>query len=93
MRISKLIWREEVIDKVRSKHNVSPEEVKEICSGRKWVLRGREETYYVLGQTEAGRYLLIALSQKNLGQYKVVTAREMDKSEKRRFKERKKRGL
>jgi uncharacterized DUF497 family protein len=61
MRIRRLIWNAERIDHIAN-HGVTPDEVEKVCFGRSLVRRtksrGSNPVYYVLGQTEAGRYLL-----------------------------------
>jgi hypothetical protein len=60
MRIHQLIWPQDRIAHI-GRHGVTPEEVEEVCFGKSLVLRAKAEgenpVYYVLGQTEAGRYL------------------------------------
>jgi len=50
-----------------SKHQVTPEEVEEVCFGAPLVLRGRDRRYAVYGRTEAGRYLAVFLYPKGQG--------------------------
>jgi hypothetical protein len=50
------------------------------------VLRGREETEYVFGTTEAGRYLLVVLAEAIDGRDYVLTAREMSDGERQTFR-------
>jgi uncharacterized DUF497 family protein len=60
MRINSFIWPEERTEHI-ARHGVTPQEVEEACFGQALVQRGKSEgenpVYYVLGQTEAGRYL------------------------------------
>ena len=89
MRIDAFIWPEERIEHI-ARHAVTPEEVEEACFGRSWVRRGKSEgenpVYYVLGQSEAGRYLfcVVILFPDGIGY--PVTAREMTAKEKRRYR-------
>ena len=70
-------------------HGVQPHEVEHVCFGSPLVLRGKTEganpIYYVLGQTEAGRYLFCVVIQFPDGKGYPVTARPMTESEKRRY--------
>jgi uncharacterized protein len=88
MKIRELIWPEERIEHI-ARHDITPEEVDECCFGRPWVLRGRSEgenpVYYVLGQTDAGRYLFCVVIQFPDGKGYPVTARPMTDREKRRY--------
>ena len=90
MKIHELIWPEERIDHIAG-HNVTPEEVAEVCFSSPLVLRaksgGENPVYYVLGQTAAGRYLFCVVIQFPDGKGYPVTARSMTSKEKRRFKQ------
>ena len=70
-----------------------PREVEEVCFGRSLVLRSKSEglnpVYYVLGQTDTGRYLFCVIIQLPDGKGYPVTARPMTGNEKRRFNQRK----
>jgi len=63
--------------------------MEEVCFGDPLVLRGRTEganpVYYVLGQTDAGRYLFCVVIQFPDGKGYPVTARAMTDRERRRF--------
>lgn len=78
-------WDEESVEHI-AKHDVEPEEVEMVLRGRHLRERGRGERYYALGRTEAGRYLFIVLAGKRSGHYRVITARAMTASERRRFR-------
>lgn len=60
MPISELLWPDDRVEHI-AQHGVRPEEFEEVCFGRSLVLRakatGANPAYYVLGQTDAGRYL------------------------------------
>ena len=94
MKIKKLLWDEENRAHI-ARHEVSPEEVEEICScedprpriekGKKSKNRLALNLYYVLGKTAAGRFLFIVLRPNRKGEARVITAREMDSKERRRY--------
>ncbi|HRQ41193.1 MAG TPA: hypothetical protein PLD25_25020 [Chloroflexota bacterium] len=88
MRIRQIIWPEDRIEHI-ARHHITPEEVEAVCFGRALVQRAKSEGenpfYYVLGQTEAGRYLFCVIIQFSDGNGYPVTARPMTDSEKRRF--------
>ncbi len=94
MRIDALVWPEERIEHI-ARHGVTPEEVEEVCFGKPWVRRAKSEgenpVYYVLGQTEAGRYLFCVVIRFPDGNGYPVTAREMTAEEKRRYRKWKRR--
>jgi hypothetical protein len=68
MYIIDVIWLPYIIDKLAWKHHVTPEEVEEVLFDNplyRKVQQGHilgEDLYAALGQTEAGRYLIIFLS-------------------------------
>lgn len=88
MRIRAFLWPEDRVDHI-AEHGVTPEEVEEACFGRALVLRaksrGENPAYYVLGQTDAGRYLFSVVIRFPGGVAYPVTARPMTAKEKRRY--------
>ena len=84
-RIEGFIWLEWVIEKIGSKHGVSPEEVEQVFFNVPYkVLRGEEGKYKWLGRSDSGRYLLVVLVREgNL--IKVITARDMTDVERRLY--------
>jgi uncharacterized DUF497 family protein len=83
-------WPDERIEHI-ARHAVTPEEVEEVCFGHSLVLRTKSEgpnpVYYVLGQTDAGRYLFCVVIAFPDGNGYPITARSMTDKEKRRFRE------
>lgn len=90
MRIYEFIWNQDRIDHI-ARHGITPEEVEEACFGSGLVQRTRSEgdnpVYYVLGQTDAGRYLFCVVIQFPDGKGYPVTARPMTDNEKRRYRQ------
>ena len=88
MEIYELIWSEDRIDHI-ARHGVAPDEVDEVCFGKAFVQRaqsqGENPVYYILGQTEAGRYLFCVVIHFPDGRGYPVTARLMTARERRRF--------
>ena len=68
-----------------ARHGVTPEEVRKACESRPLVRRGRYGRLAAYGRTAAGRFLLIILSPRAGGAYYVVTARDMNRAERRRY--------
>jgi uncharacterized DUF497 family protein len=85
IRITELTWDERTIGHI-ARHNVTVREVEEVCFGSKSFVFRRGDRYIVLGQTNAGRYLFIVIVRTQTGRGHVLTAREMDDSEKRRYR-------
>jgi uncharacterized DUF497 family protein len=90
MKIGEFVWPKDRVDHIAG-HGVTPEEVEEICFGKAYVRRARSEgqnpVYYVLGQTMEGRYLFCVVIQFPDGKGYPITARPMNETEKRRYKQ------
>ncbi len=91
MRIIGLIWLENVVEKLAVKHAVLPEEVEEVFERKpkikkmqKGHFRG-EDVYRALGQTEAGRYLVVFFIHKLTDEALILSARNMDDKERRSY--------
>ncbi len=88
MVISELVWSDDRVAHI-ARHRVQPQEVEEVCFGPSLVLRaktaGLNPVYQVLGQTDAGRYLLCVIISFPDGRGYPVTTREMTASEKQRY--------
>ena len=91
MKITGVIWLRSVIDKLAWKHNVTTDEVEEVFNDspryrfiEKGDLNG-EDLYTALGQTEAGRYLIVHFVHKSSGEALVISARDMTKNERKRY--------
>ena len=93
MDIDKLLWLEEVVEKLAVKHNVEDWEVEELFRNSPRIRfrakgdRHGEDVYTALGQTDAGRYLFAVFIYKPRNQSRrlnlalVTSARDMDKKE------------
>jgi uncharacterized DUF497 family protein len=91
VRIATLTWDDWNEDHV-SGHGVSPQEVEEVCStARKILRRGRAGTYVVFGRTVEGRELIVFLAARSprAGTFYPITARPMNLRERRYFRARK----
>ena len=88
--IRELLWPDDRIEHI-ARHGVSPEEVEQVCFGNALVQRGKAEgenpVFYILGQTDAGRYLFCVIIQFPDGRGYPVTARLMSDRERRRYRE------
>lgn len=91
MRIREIIITPYVIDKLIWKHHVSEAEVRQVLRNRPKIRfweKGRlegENLYLALGQTDAGRYLAVYFIYKRNQNALIVTARNMDAKERRRY--------
>jgi uncharacterized DUF497 family protein len=84
MRKIEIEWDEESIEHIGA-HDVEPEEVEEVVQGRYFFQKGARGTHYAYGQSDSGRYLFVVLRKKPLGRFRVVTARDMNGAERKRF--------
>ena len=91
MRISGIIWLEDVVEKLEQKHSVKQEEVKQIFANSpyfRFVEKGHrrgENVYSAMGQTEAGRYLIVFFVLKKDNRALILSARGMTDAERRRY--------
>ena len=91
MRIIDIIWLPQIVDKLFSKHQVRPEEVIEVLFSSPFyrkVQRGHipgEDVYMAMGRTDAGRYLVIFFIYKLTQEALILSARDMDRKERRQY--------
>jgi uncharacterized DUF497 family protein len=91
MKIVGLIWLEEIVEKLEVKHRVISEEVEQVFVDRPKIRRmnkGRyrgEDVYRALGQTAAGRYLVVFFIHKMTNEALVLSARDMDDKERKSY--------
>ncbi|HAG09606.1 MAG TPA: hypothetical protein DCK87_08625 [Desulfotomaculum sp.] len=86
MQISQLVWNEDIIEHI-TRHNVTPEEVEEVCFGNPLILKSKQSTkglntlYYAMGRTDSGRHLFNVFTYFQRGRAMLITARDMDDME------------
>jgi len=91
MIIQRVIWLEEIEEKIIRKHGVRPNEVEQALMNRphvRFMERGHrpgEDLYAAFGQTDAGRYLTVYFVLKSHNAVLIVTAREMTAKEIRTY--------
>jgi uncharacterized DUF497 family protein len=86
MLITDLIWDERNVEHI-ARHQVEPHEVEQVIWDDPHARRGPGKSRYRLyGQTDAGRYLFIVLDREYDDVFYVVTARDMDKREKKQYR-------
>jgi uncharacterized DUF497 family protein len=94
MRIVDIVWLPWVIDKLDWKHGVLPDEVDELLFSAPYfrkVQRGHspgENVYAALGQTGAGRYLIVFFVYKKTREAVVISGRDMTERERRLYERR-----
>lgn len=89
MRINDFIWLPDVLDKIEAKHHVLQGEVEEVFFNKprfRFVESGYrfgDDIYAALGQTDAGRYLIVFFIHKAGHVALIISARDMDRKERR----------
>ena len=90
MNITGIIWLRDVVYKLWWKHDITTDEVEEVFANKplykfqeKGNIRG-EDLYTAYGRTDAGRYLTVFFIYKLNREALIVTARDMDRKERRR---------
>ena len=91
MHIDDFVWLPDIVDKLASKHSISIQEVEQVLANLPRIRqqeaghRPGEDVYAADGRTNEGRYLVVffILKVKNLAL--VISGRDMDESERRRY--------
>jgi len=68
------------------RHEFTPDEVEEVFAGIHKVRRSRQKRYVALGETLDGRLAFVVFRRVPGGLIRVITARDMDSSERRLFR-------
>ncbi|MGZ8843894.1 MAG: BrnT family toxin [Pyrinomonadaceae bacterium] len=84
----KFEWDDDNIDHV-ALHHVETDEAEAVFDNKPLILRTQGDKYLAIGQTNEGRYLAIVFVRKP-GRTRVITARDLNDREKKRFKLRRK---
>ncbi len=91
MRITDVIWKEPVVEKLAGKHGVSIAEAEEVLLSRPVVrrmLKGRvrgEDIYSAMAQIADGRYLIVFFIDKTRGLVLPISTRNMSPSERQYY--------
>lgn len=84
MKINDFIWDDGNIDHI-ARHGVTPDEAEEVFVNRPKFFKSRQERYAALGKSSQGRYLFVVFLYQGKGCARVVTARNMTKTERRLY--------
>ena len=91
MYIDDFIWLPDIVEKIAAKHGLTQDEAEEVFFNRphfRFVesgFRSGEDVYAALGQTDAGRYVIVFFILKPGHLALIVSARDMDSKERRRY--------
>ena len=94
MHIDDFIWLPDIVEKLAVKHHVTEDEVEEVFFSRplfRFVEYGHweeEDVYSAQGRTDTGRYLIVFFIYKPDHLALIVSARDMDAKERRRYERR-----
>ena len=91
MRIREIVWLPKIIEKLEQKHQVSPYEVRKALNNNSRIFFREtgyvegEHLYEALSRTDAGRYLAIFFIRKPRDKALIISARNMDRAERKRY--------
>lgn len=92
MKITRIIWLHDYVSKIEAKHSVYRDEIRQVLLSNprirrigKGKRRAGEHLYAAYGQTEAGRYLVVFFIYKARAEALIISARDMDNKERRRY--------
>jgi uncharacterized DUF497 family protein len=94
MQIKDIIFLPAFVDKLDWKHQVQPHEVAEVLFRQPFyrkVQNGQvpgEDVFAAMGKTESGRYLIVFLIYKLSREALIISARDMDRKERRQYEKR-----
>jgi len=94
MYIDGLIWLPDILEKLAVKHYVTQDQAEEVFFNNPWYRfvesghRPGEDVYSASGQTDAGRYLIVFFIHKPGNTALILSARDMDKKERRHYEQR-----
>jgi len=87
IKIFKIIWLEDIIEKICIKHTVMVSEVEEVFRNKPKFRRGpkgnyiKENLYYAFGRTDKNRLLFVVFIFKTNNEALILSARDMDNKE------------
>jgi uncharacterized DUF497 family protein len=85
LKLAGIIWLEEIVEKIDRKHRVTQDDVRDVLrssSHFRFVEKGHrrgENVYSAMGQTSAGRYLIVFFVRKKTRQALPVSPRREEK--------------
>ncbi|TET42158.1 MAG: hypothetical protein E3J66_04085 [Dehalococcoidia bacterium] len=87
MKIEELEWDDQNIEHI-AKHEVTPQEVEDVCFGLHISQRVGERRHVLSGQSSAGKYLNVVVERLGGQRFRPITAFEMSDNYKRTYKKR-----
>ena len=69
-----------------ARHHFTPDEIEEVFENPHRIRRGRQNRYLALGETLDGRLSFVVFRKRPGGTIRVITARDMNSSERRLYR-------
>ena len=91
MQIRKIIWLDHIVEKIETRHRLSQDEIEEVFANYPRYRKAEngdfdgEDLYYAYGRTESGRYVFIVFIYKLTHDALIVSARDMEQNERKRY--------
>lgn len=91
MKINGITWLERIVEKLLIKHHITPDEVEQVFANNPQYRRlekGKvegEHVYSAYGRTDTGRYVTVIFILKIKKNALVISARDMDKKERKEY--------
>ena len=89
MRRARFEWNEQNLEHI-ARHGVDRDEAEAVLDNQPLILRTADNKYLAYGQTDEGRYLLVVFIRKPGPLIRVISARDLTDTEKRRYRRRRK---
>ena len=86
MKINGLQWDDARLEKIITKHGLSPTEVEDVCFGPHYACSAKYKRKAVYGRTESGKYVMVILEQLYDSVFRLITARGMTRGEQRKYR-------
>jgi len=93
--ITGIVWLQKIVDKIERKHNLRKDEVEQTFINNpqyRFLEKGKidgEDVYAVYGRTDSGRYLTAIFIRKFGNRALIITARDMDRKERKQYEKQK----
>jgi len=97
MIIAGIIWLQRIVEKLAKKHHISKDEVEQVFVNNpqyRFLEQGRiegENVYSAYGRTDTGRYVTVIFILKFGNHALIISARDMDKKERKQYGKEKRR--
>ena len=91
MRITGIIWLQKIVEKLAKKHHIIQDEVEQVFVNNpqyRFLEQGKiegENVYSTYGHTDAGRYVTVIFIRKFGNSALVISARDMDRKERKQY--------